>query len=229
MNLKLLSSFFILLFLLTQACSPKIKSLKEENEKLNLSLQKSNHINSWLSQENDSIKREYFKLLDERNTTNSKFEKTIIELTKERNKFFQKAQNLKTRLIKIAGNNNDSEELFASYFSGYAGSIRRGKFSPQVRARRVELLQLEFNLSRPLKNSEKLFIKIFESPNYEVTVKNNYLKQLSEQSDLETKKLFVETQKYKFVRGFYSVILYLNDTENDIEEKKIGVADFTLK
>lgn len=177
----------------------------------------------------DSVSRKYQELMDGSGSSIAQLQAQIENLTQERNNLMKENNELKADIIKVTGNADNRTALFTTSFKAIPGRIQRGKFRDQARARKTDVIQTNFNLSRPPKPTENLDIKLFDAANKEIPLKPSYRNELTNASDPTKQSIKLEAESYKFVRGPYSVRVYMTDVEKGVEQNEIGIAEFSLK
>lgn len=209
--------------ILNQACTPKLKQLKSENESFKTTIKMLTILSKKLKEENEKLNWQ----LDEANFIARMYREGKEELKLELKKIESAFDTLYKKYWELTMDTN-STSCSIIYMETLPGRIRRNNFYPQVRARKTELMQINFTLSRYLKDSEKIYFKaVHDSLNTEIPLRNDYSLKLKQQFNLAKKSLLLEPQNYIFTRGTYSVYIYIEGKKKDV--KKLGMAKFMLK
>lgn len=202
---------------------------RHNEEKYRISTVRNQAIFTDLQGKYDSLARRYQDLLNGNGSSISELLIQIERLTQERNHLVKENQDLKTEILKITGNTNNNVALFTNAINIVAGNTRMGRFQESLRARETDNIEVAFRLNRVVRPQENLTIKLFDALNQEIPLNLDYRNHLNNIYDFGKEKLWIVPKTYKFVRGSYSLRIYMTDVERNIIENEIGVAEFTLK
>ncbi len=161
--------------------------------------------------------------------TRAEYRKQIEQLTHERNNLASQNQILQVAISKLKDDNQ--KILIVESSKVIPGEIRRNQFSPSVRARRTDRLQVQFKLTRAPSPEENIVIKLFDATNQEIPLKSSYHNHIGKSTPTNQQFIVepdVDTMP-KFYRGNYSIRLFLTNVNQGITNQSIGIAEFSLR
>ncbi|HAS40991.1 MAG TPA: hypothetical protein DCS93_10945 [Microscillaceae bacterium] len=156
------------------------------------------------------------------------YRRQMEQVTTERNNLANQNQQLMARLAQSA---KGDQSLFAFKMSVVPGQIHNNRFSPSIKARNTDRLQISFLLTRALSAEENIVIKLFDATNNEIPLIADYRSQLGKPTPTNQQIIIkpATNNLRKFIRGNYSVRLYLTILDEDINNQSIGIAEFSLR
>lgn len=171
----------------------------------------------------DSLSRKYQYLTDGNGNSIAELQGNIESLTRERNGLVKENQELKTELLKVKGNINESAALFVTSISATPKTIYRGSIQE------IDKIEIALTLNRSPKPQESLLIRLFDANYRDIVLRTSYRNDLYNAHGSSQLKIKIKPENYKFAIGNYSVYIYMTNVEKGIEDVEIGMTEFTLK
>lgn len=173
------------------------------------------------------VQRKYDEVVALNNATLEEYRNQIDQLNLQISSLEEENRQLRQDVGKYEGNADNRKALFTTLVIATPGQIKRSRFSPTFKRRRVEQIEVQYRLSRSPQTGEDITIKLFDPSNNEVDAKVN---EKNEASTDEVKKVRVleAVGDYDYSEGSYTVRIFASNPDTG-DTTEIGSARFELK